>query len=209
MARLGSSGADRPRAPAGGIPRADAVGLRTSLRHGRAANQLPRVHARPLRAGRSRQRAAVRVSGTDGGADARISAAAAGAEGERGVARHLGLGAVCGGLRGCGRGPCRVGVVRGRGADGAGLRAGRAGAHRADSRRASAGEQGALLGTAQSASSLTRIIGPVWAGAVFDHIGTGAPYWSGALFSLVAAFWAFHATHGHRVPAREQAAAPK
>ena len=77
------------------------------------------------------------------------------------------------------------------------------------SRRAGAGEQGALLGTAQSASSLTRIIGPVWAGAVFDHLGTGAPYWSGALFSLVAAFWAFHATRGRSVPAREEAAAPK
>lgn len=77
------------------------------------------------------------------------------------------------------------------------------------SRRAGAGEQGALLGTAQSASSLTRIIGPVWAGAVFDHIGTGAPYWSGALFSLVAAYWAFHATRGQDVAEREEAAAPK
>jgi DHA1 family tetracycline resistance protein-like MFS transporter len=63
------------------------------------------------------------------------------------------------------------------------------------SRRAGAGEQGALLGTAQSASSLTRVIGPVWAGAVFDHLSDGAPYWSGALFSLAAAFWAYHATH--------------
>ncbi len=52
-------------------------------------------------------------------------------------------------------------------------------------------------------------MGPVWAGAVFDHIGTGAPYWSGALFSLVAAYWAFHATAGRRVAAHEEAAAPK
>ncbi|MEJ5367505.1 MAG: MFS transporter [Bryobacteraceae bacterium] len=77
------------------------------------------------------------------------------------------------------------------------------------SRRAGVGEQGALLGTAQSAASLTRIIGPVWAGAVFDHLGTSAPYWSGALFSLVAAYWAFHATAGRRVEAHEEAAAPK
>lgn len=55
------------------------------------------------------------------------------------------------------------------------------------SRRAGADEQGALLGTAQSASSLTRILGPVWAGAMFDRFGSGAPYWSGALFSLAAA----------------------
>jgi len=77
------------------------------------------------------------------------------------------------------------------------------------SRRAGAGEQGALLGTAQSASSLTRVIGPVWAGAVFDHLSDGAPYWSGVLFSLVAGYWAFHATHSRRSPAREEAAARK
>lgn len=62
------------------------------------------------------------------------------------------------------------------------------------SRRAGAGEQGALLGAAQSVSSLTRVVGPVWAGAVFDHWSDGAPYWSGALFSLLAAYWAYHAT---------------
>lgn len=77
------------------------------------------------------------------------------------------------------------------------------------SRRAGAGEQGALLGTAQSASSLTRVIGPVWAGAVFDHVSDGAPYWSGVLFSLVAGYWAFHATHARHATAREEAAAQK
>lgn len=77
------------------------------------------------------------------------------------------------------------------------------------SRRAGAGEQGALLGTAQSASSLTRVAGPVWAGAVFDHVSDGAPYWSGALFSLVAGYWAYHATHIRPAREREQAAARK
>ncbi len=77
------------------------------------------------------------------------------------------------------------------------------------SRRAGAGEQGALLGTAQSASSLTRVIGPVWAGAVFDHLSDGAPYWSGVLFSLLAGYWAYHATHVRRTRQREEAAARK
>lgn len=75
------------------------------------------------------------------------------------------------------------------------------------SSRAGADEQGALLGTAQSAASLTRIIGPVWAGAVFDHLGQGAPYWSGAVFSLAAAWWAWRAAHAPSEAARETAAA--
>lgn len=75
------------------------------------------------------------------------------------------------------------------------------------SRRAGADEQGALLGTAQSASSLTRIIGPVWAGAIFDHLGAGAPYWSGAVFSLAAGVWAWRAAHQPSGAARETAAA--
>lgn len=62
------------------------------------------------------------------------------------------------------------------------------------SRRAESREQGVLLGTAQSVASLTRVIGPVWAGAVFDHIGTGAPYWTAAVWSVLAAVWSFHAT---------------
>jgi MFS family permease len=54
------------------------------------------------------------------------------------------------------------------------------------SQRSAASEQGAILGTVQSVLSLTRVAGPAWAGAVFDHFGTGAPYWSGAGFILLA-----------------------
>jgi MFS family permease len=50
------------------------------------------------------------------------------------------------------------------------------------SRRASAVEQGSILGTTQSVLSLTRVFGPAWAGLVFDHFGSGAPYWTGAAF---------------------------
>jgi MFS family permease len=77
------------------------------------------------------------------------------------------------------------------------------------SRRAGDQEQGALLGTAQSASSLTRVAGPVWAGAVFDHLGQGAPYWSGALFSLLAAWWAWHTTHAREAVQPAETAAKK
>lgn len=48
------------------------------------------------------------------------------------------------------------------------------------SRRAGPSEQGSILGTTQSVLSLTRVFGPLWAGMVFDHLGSGAPYWTGA-----------------------------
>jgi DHA1 family tetracycline resistance protein-like MFS transporter len=52
------------------------------------------------------------------------------------------------------------------------------------SRSVGAEEQGWVLGSLQSVASLTRIAGPVWAGLAFDHLGPGAPYWSGALWVL-------------------------
>ncbi len=64
------------------------------------------------------------------------------------------------------------------------------------SMRATPQEQGTLLGTAQSVASLTRVVGPVWAGLLFDRIGTGAPYWSGAAWSLLAMVWSYHASRG-------------
>lgn len=46
-------------------------------------------------------------------------------------------------------------------------------------------EQGWALGASQSAASLARIAGPVWAGLVYDHISQGAPYWTGAFWMAV------------------------
>lgn len=54
------------------------------------------------------------------------------------------------------------------------------------SRRAGPSEQGSILGTTQSVLSLTRVFGPLWAGMVFDHFGSGAPYWTGAAFIALA-----------------------
>jgi DHA1 family tetracycline resistance protein-like MFS transporter len=47
-------------------------------------------------------------------------------------------------------------------------------------------EQGAVLGAVQSLQSLTLIVGPVWAGAFFDHVSMGSPYWTAALWVLLA-----------------------
>jgi multidrug resistance protein len=46
--------------------------------------------------------------------------------------------------------------------------------------------QGVLMGAAASLSSLARIVGPVFAGAVFDHISPRAPYWAAALAMAVS-----------------------
>ena len=59
------------------------------------------------------------------------------------------------------------------------------------SQRVSDREQGSMLGTTQAVLSLTRVVGPLWAGLVFDHFGTGAPYSTGAVFIVVAALCAW------------------
>lgn len=54
------------------------------------------------------------------------------------------------------------------------------------SKLVSSREQGWALGASQSAASLARIIGPVWAGVVYDHVSQGAPYWTGAIWMVVS-----------------------
>ncbi len=55
------------------------------------------------------------------------------------------------------------------------------------SRAASARTQGGALGTSQSASSLARVVGPVLAGALFQQLSPGAPYFVAAVLALGAA----------------------
>ncbi|MHB0963131.1 MAG: MFS transporter [Gemmatimonadaceae bacterium] len=50
-----------------------------------------------------------------------------------------------------------------------------------------ADEQGMLFGANGAITSVTAILGPAWAGLVFDHVAFTAPYWSGAIF--LAAAW--------------------
>ncbi len=46
--------------------------------------------------------------------------------------------------------------------------------------------RGSWLGWQQSAGGLARVLGPILAGAVFQHIGVGAPYVIGAVLALIA-----------------------
>ena len=63
------------------------------------------------------------------------------------------------------------------------------------SRVVSSQEQGSIMGVAQSLGSLTRVVSPVAAGALYDHVSHTAPYYAGALclwlaLALVVSSWA-------------------
>jgi DHA1 family tetracycline resistance protein-like MFS transporter len=47
-------------------------------------------------------------------------------------------------------------------------------------------EVGLLMGVTTGLGSLMNIFGPLWAGAVYDHVMLGAPYWMGAIVLIVA-----------------------
>ena len=49
-------------------------------------------------------------------------------------------------------------------------------------------EAGQLLGVNAAVSSLMNIIGPLFAGLVYDYVMVGSPFWIGALVLLVAAY---------------------
>lgn len=49
-------------------------------------------------------------------------------------------------------------------------------------------DQGLLMGVNTALGSLMSILGPLWAGALYDRVMPGAPYWMGAGLLTVAAF---------------------
>jgi DHA1 family tetracycline resistance protein-like MFS transporter len=49
-------------------------------------------------------------------------------------------------------------------------------------------EVGLLMGVTTAIGSLMNIAGPLWAGAMYDHIMPGAPFWMGALVLIIAGF---------------------
>ncbi|HJZ49080.1 MAG TPA: MFS transporter [Roseiflexaceae bacterium] len=53
--------------------------------------------------------------------------------------------------------------------------------------RVSPREQGMLMGVTTALSSLMSILGPLWAGAVYDRMMPGAPYWMGSGVFVLAA----------------------
>jgi DHA1 family tetracycline resistance protein-like MFS transporter len=47
--------------------------------------------------------------------------------------------------------------------------------------RVSEREQGQLAGVSAAVSGLVAALGPLWAGAVYDYVMPGAPFWMGAI----------------------------
>lgn len=48
-------------------------------------------------------------------------------------------------------------------------------------------EAGKLMGVTSAVGSLMNILGPLGAGAIYDHVMRGAPYWTGALMLVITA----------------------
>jgi multidrug resistance protein len=61
------------------------------------------------------------------------------------------------------------------------------------SRYSAAEDQGGVMGLTQSLNSLARIVGPMWGGFAFDHLGIGMPYITSAAVMGLAALLAVHA----------------
>lgn len=47
------------------------------------------------------------------------------------------------------------------------------------------------MGVTMGLSSLMNIFGPLWAGAVYDHVMVGSPYWMGAIILVLTGLMLF------------------
>jgi DHA1 family tetracycline resistance protein-like MFS transporter len=71
------------------------------------------------------------------------------------------------------------------------------------SRRAGADEQGEVMGVAQSVASLSRVLGPLLAGALFAGLGRDSPFLAGMVLVVVAVVLSW------RLPPAAPSAAPR
>ncbi len=71
------------------------------------------------------------------------------------------------------------------------------------SRYADPGEVGQTLGVQQAFGGMSRLIGPVWGGAVFQQVGQGMPFWMGGALVLATALFALrlHPGEAPKTPA--------
>lgn len=63
-------------------------------------------------------------------------------------------------------------------------------------------EQGSIFGVTRSMTTLSRVVGPAWAGMIFASVGRDWPYFAGTILMLVVMLMAFKT----RQPAKEKAA---
>ena len=50
-------------------------------------------------------------------------------------------------------------------------------------------EQGQLAGVNVALAGLMSMLGPLWAGAVYDHVTPNAPFWMGSIILILACLW--------------------
>ncbi|MDP4116088.1 MAG: MFS transporter [Bacteroidota bacterium] len=62
-------------------------------------------------------------------------------------------------------------------------------------------EQGVILGLNQSFSAIARVLGPLWGGFTFQHLGYQLPFWTGSFFSLTILLFAVFYFKEHITPA--------
>lgn len=74
--------------------------------------------------------------------------------------------------------------------------------------RVSPEEQGMILGVTQALGSLTRVIGPIWAGFIYDAVTRTSPYSFGAVCIAAAVVIARAASRGAATPASNAASTP-
>ena len=67
------------------------------------------------------------------------------------------------------------------------------------SRLSDPGDQGGMLGLAQSLAALGRIAGPAWGGFLFDHLGMTIPYLSAGSIMVLALLLAVSGVRRARV----------
>jgi DHA1 family tetracycline resistance protein-like MFS transporter len=72
------------------------------------------------------------------------------------------------------------------------------------SRRAGVREQGEVMGVAQSAGALARVLGPLVAGALFAELGRGSPFLCGAILVAGALFIGWRLPRGIAIVARSE-----
>jgi MFS transporter, DHA1 family, tetracycline resistance protein len=63
-------------------------------------------------------------------------------------------------------------------------------------------EQGGVMGVGRSATTLARVLGPTWAGAIFSVIGLDWPYFGGAAIMLLVVVLGLRGLKSVRVPDR-------
>jgi len=76
------------------------------------------------------------------------------------------------------------------------------------SRRVAPQEQGSVLGGVQAFNSLMMVLGPLFAGIIFDQIGPVAPYVSGTLLVAAAGIVITSAVRSQLTAPTEPARAP-